>query len=623
MKDYIDSFGYNTAFCNLIKMQPMEIRNLLGVGEQLNFLEYAKEAWNDGASVNDNANVAHNSVMVYEQELSLPGQKINSFYRIWKQIGKQYNEDKANEIIDDVFNGRLYINDSHGISSSKAYCFNFSCYDIMTKGLAYLPLGRSQPPKRLDSFIRQMEQFVTYASNQIKGATGISSFLVCCSFYTKKIRDTLSDGHYKFASLEDAEEYIRQKLISFIYTINQPFRSGVESAFTNISLFDESFIDQLVEDYVDLEGNMLDKQEIFWIQDQFMDVFNEEFKRTGFTFPVLTACVAKDDITDKILHPEFIDWIAKKNLENSCINISPSKTSILSSCCRLQSDTDNEFFNTLGAGSDKIGSIGVCTISLPHVAFESDGKEGFLTEIDRLCRNAFIVNQCKRQIVKETINKGMHPLYSLGYIDEQKQYNTCGVLGFYEMMDILGEDLTSSEFGLEMMDVLTEVNKELSKAYGVPVNCEQIPGESAGVKLSRIDKALGLNTHYEMYSNQFIPLYSEADLFTRIQLDSKYGKRFSGGKILHLSVGETPLHWESLALLYKQIIDAGCPYFALNYQFGMCANGHLISSPKDQCHCGAEFVEYYERVVGFITPISTWNPTRQTIDWPERQRYDL
>ena len=76
------------------------------------------------------------------------------------------------------------------------------------------------------------------------------------------------------------------------------------------------------------------------------------------TFPVTTACFATND-EKEILDKNFLDFIVTKNLPYGFMNLYAGKTSTLSSCCRLRSEGDNEYFNMFGSGGTKIGSLGV------------------------------------------------------------------------------------------------------------------------------------------------------------------------------------------------------------------------------------------------------------------------
>ena len=80
---------------------------------------------------------------------------------------------------------------------------------------------------------------------------------------------------------------------------------------------------------------------------------------------------------DKALDQEckFVNRFTIDNIEFGFINMYSGSTSTLSSCCRLRSDKSSEYFNSFGSGSTKIGSLGVCTINMPRLAFKHTGND--------------------------------------------------------------------------------------------------------------------------------------------------------------------------------------------------------------------------------------------------------
>ena len=62
--------------------------------------------------------------------------------------------------------------------------------------------------------------------------------------------------------------------------------------------------------------------------------------------------------------------------------------------------------------------------------------------------------------------------------------------------------------------------------------------ESSAVKLAKKDAYLGYNIGKPLYSNQFIPLTTKADMFDRLRLQGMFDSKFSGGAIAHINVGE-------------------------------------------------------------------------------------
>lgn len=502
-------------------------------------------------------------------------------------------------------------------------CFNYSTYDIMMKGLPMVKKVKSLPPKYLYAFKSQLEQFTVVASNSTLGATGLADLFVTMSYYVKNILNTKSDAHFKFETEEDCWVYVKENLVSFIYTINQPMRAN-QSPFTNVSVYDKYFLEKLADDYIFPDGSSPDIEIVKKLQDIYLTIMNNELKRTPLTFPVTTACFSVDK-EKNIKDEEFLQFISKHNKDYGFINIYCGDSSTLSSCCRLRSEQQSEYFNSFGSGSSKIGSLGVCSINFPRLAIKFPNKEDFFKELKKMVEVCAKVNNAKRKIVQKRINNGNEPLYTLGFMELSKQYGTVGVNGFNECINLLGSDILTEEgqkLGLEIIDTINSVNTKMQKQYNAPHNCEQVPAENMSIKMADKDKLLGYQTEYDIYSNQFIPLITNADMLDRIKLQGMFDSHFSGGAICHLNVDTRIEDETKIADLIKTSAKMGVVYFAINYVLSECEDGHMTVSNGDICTiCGKPIVNKYTRVVGFLTNIRNWHKTRREKDFPNRQFY--
>jgi len=70
-------------------------------------------------------------------------------------------------------------------------------------------------------------------------------------------------------------------------------------------------------------------------------------------------------------------------------------------------------FNSFGAGSSKIGSLGVVTCNLPRLAMDSKSKEEFLEKVSEIFDVTAKINNAKRNLIKKRIASDAAPLYSL------------------------------------------------------------------------------------------------------------------------------------------------------------------------------------------------------------------
>ena len=517
-------------------------------------------------------------------------------------------------------------------------CYNYSTFDTALLGIpdAFDGRGGSVAPKNLMSFCGQIELFSLIAGNSTLGATGLADLLVTISIFVDKMLQTGEDAHFPLVDEQAIWQYTESLLTGLIYRFNQPYR-GSQSLFVNLSIYDSNFLDGMLDGdayQLEIDGVVYKakKEVIQKLQVLYLDIMNREMERKPLTFPVTTACFSIDDNKDIIDH-SFLNLISEKNLKFGFINIYCGKSSTLSSCCRLRSDKSGEWFSSLGSSSSKIGSLGVATGNLPHLAFtciketetRDEAREKFLLDVEELVRDCQCINNAKRNIIKRTIKTGTLPMYSLGYISLKTQYSTFGVIGLNEALEILGLDIKKKDgqdFALRMLNIINNTNDELQKVYKAPHNCEQIPGEGTACTLPVRDKLLGLNDKYDMYSNQFIPLVERVNMFDRIRMQGLFDKHFSGGAICHLNMDQDVQSAEVFKNLIIASAKEGVVYFAINLVLQECDNHHMTVGRRETCPvCGEPITGTYTRVVGFLSKVNNWVPTRREKDFPNRQFY--
>ena len=672
---------FDDLLMHLKAKYPKELFNLDGIGDQLDMSKFSKKFFSSkitsDASIDANANVDDISVIAYNTEVYKPYSRINSYYVLWKNLRKLEGLSYANKIIEDNISGSIYINDLHGIAAALPYCFNYSTFDIMNKGLPMVNRVISIKPKHLFSFKSQLEQFTVVASNSTLGATGLADMLIVMSYYFNKILHNGNDSGFFFdgwfsdsekeliideiesiANLDTERDvilikeicdklnkkfnrtspsnpkwfkinvtrYIQESIASFIYTINQPMRAN-QSPFTNVSIFDENFLNTMKENYIFPDGSTFDIELVKELQNIYLRIMNKEMERTPLTFPITTACFDIDE-EKNIKDLKFLRFICQQNQKFGFINLYCGNSSTLSSCCRLRSEQKSEYFNSFGAGSSKIGSLGVVTINLPRLAFTyKDNEEEFLVALKEKVIDCSKINNAKRVIVNGRIKNGNEPLYTHGFMDISKQYSTSGVNGIYEAIEELGYDLRTQEgidFQLKVMKIINDTNNDMQKIYNSPHNCEQIPGENVSIKLASKDTLLKYQDKYEIYSNQFIPLTSNANMLDRIKLQGIFDEHFSGGSILHLNIEEPIDDIDTLMNLTIYCAKMGVVYHAINLFLSQCENNHMTVGKKDNevCSiCGEPIKNKYTRVVGFLTNVKNWHKIRREKDFPNRKCY--
>lgn len=170
---------FDDLFEKLKEKYPKELFDLEGIGKQTDLNEFSKTFFKSvnvaDNSADANSNVDDLTVVAYENELSKPWTRLNSLYLLWKYGKKLFGKEWADTAIEKELVGEYYINDLSSVQ--KPYCYNFSTYDLMNKGLPFVKKIQSKPPKHLSSFCGQLIHFTSYASNQVMGAVRTCRFV--------------------------------------------------------------------------------------------------------------------------------------------------------------------------------------------------------------------------------------------------------------------------------------------------------------------------------------------------------------------------------------------------------------------------------------------------------------
>ena len=569
------------------------------------------------ASIDSNANVKSKDICSLENEMAKPHLKLLSYNKIFYEIEKKYGRDRAEMWLEGEWVGQYYLHDSYS-ATFKSYCFAYDLEDLVQKGLYFVDGFGGGSPKHLTTFVTQCKEFVSWASNRTSGACGLPSFLVHAFYFWKH---DIEDGYY----LKNPEYYRDQCFQEFIFGLNQPYLRITQCAFTNISIMDRPYLEEifggreypdgsLVIDYID---------DIIEFQKAFMRVISKIRSEMMFTFPVLTYSLLYQN--GKFVDEKFARWCSDHNTEwnDSNFFISDNVTA-LSSCCRLVNDFSklDGFINSIGGTSLKIGSVKVNTINLRRIAIESgNDEEKYMELLEKRVRLCIEVLDVVRHIIVRDVEKGLLPNYTKGLIDIKNQYNTIGINGLYEVIrdfgyinqDSFGNKYYSEkglDFATRILDRINEIKDSYTFDYSI--NVEAVPAERCAVILCQKDNALyGDKLKYEdfIYSNQWIPLMEKCSLDEKIKLGALLDKKCGGGQIAHINL-ETQLSKNNAWKMLNYIASKGVIYFAFNSKISVCKNSHGFVGSKVCPKCGNPEIDTYQRIVGYLVPSSNYSAAR-------------
>ena len=615
-KDFTNHLEY------LISKYGVDLAKLNGFAdEQLNYTDFIdnfidKQTVAD-ASIDGNANVGTKDICSLVTEMNKPHSKLLAFNKIFYEIKKKYGLKRAKQRLNAEYTGFYYLHDAAS-TTFVPYCFAYDIEELVNKGLYFIDNFNAQPPKHLTTFTDFVGEFVSWVSNRSSGACGLPSFLVYSYYFWKK---DVKEGYY----VKSPEYYRDQEFQRIVYKLNQPYLRVNQSAFTNFSIMDESYLESIFGGKTFPDGSyMIDEiDNIIEYEKAFMEVVSEIRAKNVMTFPVLTYSLLRKD--GKFVNEEFAKWCCKHNMKwaDSNFFISEDVTS-LSNCCRLVSDIKNlGYFNSIGGSALEVGSIKVNTINLARLAYMSKDKNDYLKNLREATILSLDTLDVIRHILERNIEKGLLPNYSRKIINLSSQYNTIGIIGIFETLQKFGltrEDEFGNtyytdeglDFAKQILATINETKNEYTKDKDYSANVEEIPAERAAAVLMQKDKIFYPDEKYSLplYGNQWIPLGVKTTLAEKVRLSAALDKACNGGSIAHINIDKPFNNFETAWDMLNYIADQGVVYFAFCTRISACKNNHGFYG--EICPiCGNPKVTTYQRIVGFLTPERTYSKERK------------
>ncbi|UTC67787.1 MULTISPECIES: ribonucleoside triphosphate reductase [unclassified Treponema] len=485
----------------------------------------------------------------------------------------------------------------HDLSMFSGYCAGWSLRQLIQEGLGGVPDKiTSKPPKHLSTLIQQIVNFLGIMQNEWAGAQAFSSFDTYLAPFVKK--DNMS------------ETSVKQCLQSFVYGVNTPSRWGSQAPFTNITL-DWVCPPDLANQKAIVGGEMQDftygecQKEMDMINNLFIELMLEgDAAGRGFQYPIPTYNITTDfdwsspnakllfEMTARYGTPYFQNFI------NSDLN----PGDVRSMCCRLQLDK-RELRKRGGGlfGSDEFtGSIGVVTINMPQIGYLAKTEKDYFDRLDYLMDIAKQSLEMKRKVIEKLLEGGLFP-YTKRYLHHlNNHFSTIGICGMNEScLNFLGEDIVSARGKAFAEKVLTYMRNRLAdfqEETGSLFNLEATPAESTSYRLARHDKnqfpdiiTSGDAEPYYTNSSQ-LPVAYTTDVFEALDHQESLQRKYTGGTVFHIFLGEAIKDWESCRDLVKAVANNyRIPYFSISPTFSICpVHGYLEGEHFECPYCKRE-----------------------------------
>lgn len=587
---------------------------------QLDFSEFLDKFVNQStmadATIDPNANANHRDIRSFMTEKGKSEDKLFGLNKIFLEIKKKWGLRTAKAWLEQEFSKGFYLNDSSS-ASYFPYCWANDLSRLAREGLFFLGGYNNQPPKHLDTYFDDVIEFVSFLSNRQSGAVGLPNVIIW-AYYFWKI--DVQNGHY----FNDPDTYLKQYFQKFVYRLNQPFLRIDQCAFTNVSIFDRPYLESLFGGLEFPDGSFAIDQieEIMKCQRLFMDVVSDIRTENMFTFPVLTYSLLYKN--GKFEDEETARWACYHNIKWSDSNFFVSdNVGVLSNCCRLLSDTQklDAFVNSIGGTALSVGSCRVSTINLMRIAYETKFNRKKYIELlkDRVLLDCKALTSM-RHILKRNIEKGLLPNYQDGAVELDKQYCTIGILGMYEVIDSFGLVETDEfgnksytdeglEFASEILDTINQVKDEFECDFSF--NIESIPRENCAGVICTADNLLFEQDKYFIYSNQWIPLTEQCTIKEKCRLGNVLDQKCGGGCIAHIDIENRFATKDTAWEMLNYVASKGVIYFAFTTKINVCEDKHSFIGTQTCPICGKPVADQYARVVGFYTPVSSYQKIRK------------
>ncbi|MFR9274338.1 ribonucleoside triphosphate reductase [Clostridium sp. AF15-17LB] len=523
----------------------------------------------------------------------------------------------------------------HDLSMLTGYCAGWSLKQLIQEGLGGIP-GKisSSPAKHLSVLCNQMVNFLGIMQNEWAGAQAFSSFDTYLAPFVK-----VDDLQY-----EDVKKCIE----SFIYGVNTPSRWGTQAPFSNITL-DWTVPNDLVNMPAIVGGKEMDftygdcKKEMDMVNKAFIQIMIEgDAHGRGFQYPIPTYSITSDfDWSETENNKLLFEMTAKYGTPyfSNYINSDMQPSDVRSMCCRLRLDLrelrkkSGGFF---GSG-ESTGSVGVVTINMPRIAYQSANEEEFFTRLDKMMDISARSLHVKRTVITKLLDEGLYP-YTKRYLGTfDNHFSTIGLIGMNEAglnAKWIGKDMThvqTQEFSKKVLNHMRERLSGYQEEYGELYNLEATPAESTTYRFAKHDVAQfqdiitaaeGDGTPYYTNSSHLPVGYTE-DIFEALDIQDELQTLYTSGTVFHAFLGEKLPDWKSAASLVKKIAENyKLPYYTMSPTYSICKNHGYINGEEYSCpECG-ETTEVYSRITGYYRPVQNWNDGKSQ-EFKDRKVYDL
>ena len=370
------------------------------------------------------------------------------------------------------------------------------------------------------------------------------------------------------------------------------------------------------------------QKEMDMVNKAFIEIMIEgDANGRGFQYPIPTYSITKNfDWSETENNKLLFEMAAKYGIPyfSNYINSDMNPSDVRSMCCRLRLDLrelqrkNGGFF---GSG-ESTGSIGVVTLNMPRLAYQSETEEDFYAGLDHLMDIVARSLDIKRKVITRLLDQGLYPYtkYYLGNFNNH--FSTIGLVGMNEAClnaKWIRADLTNEKAQQFTADVLNHMRERLSdyqEQYGDLFNLEATPAESTAYRFAKHDRedfpdiisASGTEETPFYTNSSHLPVGFTEDVFSALDIQDNLQTLYTSGTVFHAFLGERLPSWQSAMNLVRKIAENyKLPYYTLSPTYSVCTEHGYIKGEHSKCPICGKTTEVYSRITGYYRPLINWS----------------
>ena len=336
-----------------------------------------------------------------------------------------------------------------------------------------------------------------------------------------------------------------------------------------------------------------------------------------FSFPIPTYNITPDFDWENPDYDGIWQMTAKYGIPyfSNFVNSDMKPDDVRSMCCRLRLDK-RELIKRGGglfASNPLTGSVGVVTINLPRLGYESGSEKSFFERLRHLMELARESLETKRKVIERYTEKGLYP-YSKFYLRHihdrfgcywKNHFSTIGINGMNECcLNFLGVGIATEEgaaFAQKTMRFMRDVLAVFQEETGNIYNLEATPAESTAYRFAMLDTKRypdiitanqadrllkGAKPYYA--NSTHLPVNFTDDLYEALEMQDPLQALYTGGTVFHVFTGESAVSPAAARDMVRRVTGRfRLPYITLSPSFSICPSHGYLSGEQYTCPiCG-------------------------------------